>query len=44
MSSQNMKFGMPLREFIKITISHDNNLFTVLIYVIDLLNASLSSL
>ena len=33
MSSQNMKSGMPLREFRKITISQDNNLFSLLICV-----------
>ena len=33
MSSQNMKYDMPLREFRKITISHDNTLFTLLICV-----------
>ena len=35
MSSQNMKSGMPLREFRQITIyiSHDKNLFILLIVV-----------
>ena len=33
MSSQNMKSGLPLREFKKITISHGNYLFTLLICV-----------
>ena len=33
MSSQNMKYDMPLREFRKITISHDNTLITLLICV-----------
>ena len=33
MSSQNMKSGMPLMEFRKITISHGSNLFTLLICV-----------
>ena len=33
MSSQNLKPGMPLREFRKITISHDNNLFNLIICV-----------
>ena len=44
MWSQNMKFDMPLREFRKINISHDNNLFSLLICVIDLMNASSDSL
>ena len=33
MSSQNKKYDMPLREFKKITISHGNSLFTLLICV-----------
>ena len=33
MSSQNMKYDMPPREFRKITISHGNRLFTLLICV-----------
>ena len=33
MSSQNMKSGMPLKEFIPINIYHGNNLFTLIICV-----------
>ena len=33
MSSQNIKYDMPLGEFRKITISHGNSLFTLLICV-----------
>ena len=33
MSSQDIKSGMPLGEHRQITISHDNNLFTLLICV-----------
>ena len=33
MSSQNMKYDMPLREFRKITTTNDNTLFTLLICV-----------
>ena len=32
-SSQNMKSGMPLGEFKKITLSHDNNLFILIMCV-----------
>ena len=43
MSSQNMKSGMPLKGFRKITISHDDNLSTLLICVYrPILNASSS--
>ena len=46
MSSQNMKSGMSVREFRKITISHDNKLFTLLLVCrpIDLLNVYLNRL
>ena len=33
MSSQNMKYDMPLMEFRNIIISHGNSLFTLLNYV-----------
>ena len=33
MLSQNMKSGMPLREFRQIIIYHGNNLFTLLFFV-----------